>query len=87
MTTSSTSPYKPRLKSLPIKEQPISRIYDFGVGSVSLTELLAAVAGGSRQLELAERLLVTTAPSLPCSKLQRSNWSSSQASGTPRLPG
>ena len=58
MTTSTTSPYKPRLKSLPIKEQPISRIYDFGAGSVSLTELLAAVAGGSRQLELAERLLV-----------------------------
>jgi DNA repair protein RadC len=58
MITSSTSPYKPRLKSLPIKEQPISRIYDFGVASVSLTELLAAVAGGSRQLELAERLLV-----------------------------
>lgn len=58
MTPSTTSPYKPRLKSLPIREQPISRIYDFGVGSVSLTELLAAVAGGSRQLELAERLLV-----------------------------
>jgi DNA repair protein RadC len=58
MTTSNTSSYKPRLKSLPIKEQPISRIYDFGVASVSLTELLAAVAGGSRQLELAERLLV-----------------------------
>ena len=42
MTPSNTSPYEPRLKSLPIKEQPISRIYDFGVGSVSLTELLAA---------------------------------------------
>ena len=58
MTTSTTSPYEPRLKSLPIKEQPISRIYDFGAGAVSLTELLAAVAGGPRQLELAERLLV-----------------------------
>ena len=53
-----TSPYKSRLKSLPIREQPVSRIYDFGVASVSLTELLAAIAGGSRQLELAERLLV-----------------------------
>ena len=58
MTTSTTSPYESRLKSLPIKEQPISRIYDFGAGAVSLTELLAAVAGGPRQLELAERLLV-----------------------------
>ena len=53
-----TSPYKSRLKSLPIREQPVSRIYDFGVNSLSLTELLATVAGGSRQLELAERLLV-----------------------------
>ena len=54
-----TSPYaEPRLKSLPIKEQPISRIYSFGAGSVSLSELLAAVAGGPRQLELGEGLLV-----------------------------
>ena len=58
MTTPPTSPYESRLKSLPIKEQPTFRIYDFGAGAVSLTELLAAVAGGSRQLELAERLLV-----------------------------
>lgn len=59
MTTSTKSPYpEPRLKSLPLREQPTSRIYSFGVGSVSLTELLAAVVGGSCQLELAERLLV-----------------------------
>ena len=50
--------FRPRLKSLPIRERPISRIYDVGAQSVSLTELLAAVIGGTNQLELAERLVV-----------------------------
>lgn len=66
MSTSCTSPhtlaernaFRPRLKTLPIREHPISRIYDLGTQSVSLTELLAAVIGGAGQLEVAERLVV-----------------------------
>lgn len=59
MTTSTPSAYtEPRLKALPLKERPASRIYDYGPGAVSLGELLAAVTGGPQQLELAERLLV-----------------------------
>ena len=47
-----------RLHALPLRERPAARIYSYGTGSVNLTELLAAVTGGSRQLELAENLLV-----------------------------
>ena len=46
-----------RLHALPLRERPAARIYNYGTGSVNLTELLAAVLGGSCQLELAEQLI------------------------------
>jgi DNA repair protein RadC len=47
----------PRLKHLPIREQPAFRV---GVNSdaCSLAELLAVIIGGANQIESAERLLV-----------------------------
>ncbi len=51
-------PYPPaRLKSLPIRERPTERITDNGARSVSLTELLASLIGGARQLEIADQLI------------------------------
>ena len=56
--TLSHMPYPPaRLKALPLRERPTERIKDNGARSVSLTELLAALIGGARQLEIAETLI------------------------------
>ncbi|MBL8080459.1 MAG: DNA repair protein RadC [Anaerolineales bacterium] len=49
--------YKPtRLKTLPLREQPAYRV-STNVAACSLAELLAAVIGGSKQIETAEGLL------------------------------
>ena len=50
--------YNPRLHALPIRERPASRLDNSGVGSLSLSELLAAIVGGARQLEVADQILV-----------------------------
>ena len=51
-------PYPPpRLKGLPLREQPTNRIIHHGASAVSLTELLASLVGGSRQLEIADELV------------------------------
>ena len=46
----------PRLKHLPIREQPAYRVAS-NSDACSLAELLAVIIGGSRQIENAERLL------------------------------
>jgi len=46
----------PRLKTLPLREQPAYRVCQHAA-SCNLTELLAAVIGGPQQIEIAERLL------------------------------
>ena len=63
MTTSdplllqSPSPYdQPKLKSLPLREQPAYRVSQ-NAAACNLSELLAAVIGGPKQIEIAESLL------------------------------
>ena len=51
-------PYPPpRLKGLPLHERPTQRIIHCGANAVSLTELLASLVGGARQLEIADALV------------------------------
>ena len=47
---------QPQLKSLPLREQPAYRVIQ-DVTACNLTELLAAVIGGQRQIEIAQALL------------------------------
>jgi len=47
---------QPKLKSLPLREQPAYRVAQ-NAATCSLTELLAAVIGGQKQIELAQALL------------------------------
>jgi len=49
--------YIPRLNSLPLRERPAYRVGYFGPEPLSTHELLAAVIGGDRQLEVAWTLL------------------------------
>lgn len=59
MTTSDIRPLhynQPRLKSLPLREQPAYRVSQ-NAAACNLTELLAAVIGGQRQIEIAQALL------------------------------
>lgn len=46
----------PRLKSLPLREQPAYRVSQ-NAAACNLTELLAAVIGGQRQIEISQALL------------------------------
>ncbi len=56
LTVPTTYP-APRLKTLPLREQPAYRITQHPA-ACNLTELLAAVIGGARQLEIAQELLL-----------------------------
>jgi DNA repair protein RadC len=62
MTTYDTSlqvpPFyeQPKLKSLPLREQPAYRVSQ-NAAACNLTELLAAMIGGQRQIEISEALL------------------------------
>lgn len=47
---------QPKLKSLPLREQPAYRVSQ-NAAACNLTELLAAVIGGPRQIEISEELL------------------------------
>jgi DNA repair protein RadC len=47
---------QPQLKSLPLREQPAYRVIQ-DASACNLTELLAAVIGGQRQIEIAQALL------------------------------
>ena len=47
----------PRLGKLPLREQPTQRIFSYGAKAVSMTELLASIIGGSKQLETATWLV------------------------------
>lgn len=47
---------QPRLKSLPLREQPAYRV-SHDVNACNLTELLATVIGGQRQIEISQDLL------------------------------
>jgi DNA repair protein RadC len=47
---------QPQLKSLPLREQPAYRVIQDAT-ACNLTELLAAVIGGQRQIEIAQALL------------------------------
>jgi len=50
--------YQPsKLKSLPLREQPASRV-STNASNCNLVELLAAVIGGAHQIEVAEGLLI-----------------------------
>jgi len=49
---------QPKLKSLPLREQPAYRVSQ-NAAACNLTELLAAVIGGQRQIEISEALLVS----------------------------
>lgn len=46
-----------RLRDIPLRERPASRVARQGAESVSLAELLAAIIGGERQIEAAQALL------------------------------
>jgi DNA repair protein RadC len=54
---SNTYPW-PTLKHLPLRERPVYRV-SHDVDSCNLAELLAAVIGGSQQIEIAHALLAT----------------------------
>lgn len=63
MTTSDPNPPQtvaqydqPKLKSLPLREQPAYRVSQ-NAAACNLTELLAAVIGGQRQIEISQTLL------------------------------
>ena len=47
---------QPKLKSMPLREQPAYRVSQNAAGC-NLTELLAAVIGGQKQIEIAEALM------------------------------
>ena len=47
---------QPKLRSLPLREQPAYRVSQ-NAAACNLTELLAAVIGGPRQIEISEELL------------------------------
>lgn len=47
---------QPKLKSLPLREQPAYRVSQ-NAAACNLTELLAAVIGGAKQIEIAQDLL------------------------------
>src|SRR5512138_465564 len=47
---------RPKLKSLPLREQPAYRVSE-NAAACNLTELLAAVIGGQRQIEISHALL------------------------------
>ena len=47
---------QPKLKSLPLREQPAYRVSQ-NAAACNLTELLAAVIGGQKQIEISEALL------------------------------
>lgn len=47
---------KPKIKTLPLREQPAYRV-TANAAACSLSELLAAVVGGTQQIEIAEALL------------------------------
>lgn len=47
---------QPKLKSLPLREQPAYRVSQ-NAAACNLTELLAAMIGGQRQIEISEALL------------------------------
>jgi DNA repair protein RadC len=47
---------QPKLKSLPLREQPVYRVSQ-NAAACNLTELLAAVIGGQRQIEISQALL------------------------------
>jgi DNA repair protein RadC len=49
-------PTTPKLKTLPLREQPAYRV-NANAAACSLSELLAAVIGGTQQIEIAEALL------------------------------
>jgi len=52
-----TTPYpQPKLKSLPLREQPAYRVTQ-NANACNLTELMAAVIGGAKQIETAQSLL------------------------------
>jgi DNA repair protein RadC len=54
-----SNPYpRPTLEHLPLRERPVYRV-SHGVDSCNLAELLAAVVGGPRQIEIAHALLAT----------------------------
>ena len=48
--------HQPKLKSLPLREQPAYRVSQ-NAAACNLTELLAAVIGGQKQIEISEALL------------------------------
>jgi DNA repair protein RadC len=48
---------QPRLGLLPVRERPAYRVADPGPAACASRELLAAVVGGARQIEIAEALL------------------------------
>jgi len=51
------TPYKlPKLKTLPLRDQPAYRVTS-NAAACSLAELLAAVIGGGQQIEIAEGVL------------------------------
>ena len=53
----SVTPYtQPKLKSMPLREQPAFRVTQ-NPHSCNLTELMAAVIGGARQIEIAQELI------------------------------
>ncbi|MCP4539719.1 MAG: DNA repair protein RadC [Chloroflexi bacterium] len=47
----------PTLHHLPLRERPAHRVAENGADACSLTEILAAIVGGSRQIEIAHGLL------------------------------
>lgn len=47
---------QPKLKSLPLREQPAYRVSQ-NAAACNLTELMAAVIGGAKQIEIAQDLL------------------------------
>jgi DNA repair protein RadC len=55
----------PLLGQLPLRERPAERLYAVGPGALSLTELLAAIIGGPRQLETAQTLITQWGDTLP----------------------
>ncbi len=64
-TQTSFLPSPPLLARLPVRERPAERLYLAGSGAMNLTELLAAIIGGPRQLELAQRLVTQWGAALP----------------------
>ncbi len=48
---------KPTLHLLPLRERPACRVAESGADACNLVELLAAIVGGARQIEIAHSLL------------------------------